>query len=78
MKLRDILEHTKYLYKKIFNWFPYAKVFFPMTIILGVFLPFFSSAIPSIIVQMLTIHRNSHFYCNISWSHFYRIYTESN
>lgn len=27
-----------------------------MTIILGVFLPFFSSAIPSIIVQMLTIH----------------------
>ena len=56
MKLRDILEHTKYLYKKIFNWFPYAKVFFPMTIILGVFLPFFSSAIPSIIVQMLTIH----------------------
>lgn len=56
MKLRDILEHTKYLYKKIFNWFPYAKVFFSMTIILGVFLPFFSSAIPSIIVQMLTIH----------------------
>lgn len=31
-------------------------MFFPLTIILGVFLPFFSSAIPSIIVQMLTIH----------------------
>ena len=56
MKLRDILEHTKYLYKKIFNWFPYAKVFFPMTIILGVFLPFFSSAIPSIIVPVSYTH----------------------
>lgn len=56
MKLKYIVEHIRYLYKKIFEWYPYTRIVFPLTIILGVILPFFSSAIISIVVKMITLH----------------------
>ena len=56
MKLKYIVEHIRYLYKKIFEWYPYTRIVFPLTIILGVILPLFSSAIISIVVKMITLH----------------------